>query len=575
MFRTFSLQYQAAKFRYSSAARAQVFNNPPGPRPRSTIKSFAIYCCSCIFCLQNLEGVELGTQPSFTIWPSTWTIQPESGKIKPREMSAPTNPTIPIPPGRPETLTKEEEAKLKEFWIAVLKVFGVANADEATLTGGTGRNDKTVQQVAEDLSATAISEDPKKKKEESRKSKIGSLLYRSKKEKEQQPVSAPVPATLASNPAAEVAKVDEKDDKHGQAKDFKAALATQTPTELREAFWSMVKSDNPDALLLRFLRARKWDVEKALVMMVATMQWRANEMKVHEVVYKGESGPVAAGDNDFMTQLRMGKSFLHGWDKAGRPICHVRVKLHKAGEQSEESLERYTVYIMETARLMLSSQVDTAAVVFNMTGFSMANMDYAPVKFLIKCFEAHYPESLGVCLVHKAPWIFQGIWSIIKGWLDPVVASKIHFTKTNEDLEQFIPKEHIIKELGGPENWEYMFQEPVAGEDVALEDKESLAKLQEERAETVKRYEELTRTWINELPRPSAGETQDALEVLSNSKIKTERLDVAKSLKEGYWKMDKYIRGRTYYDRTGVIGPDGRIDFYGPKAEQTVAVATS
>lgn len=41
-------------------------------------------------------------------------------------------------------------------------------------------------------------------------------------------------------------------------------------------------------------------------------------------------------------------------------------------------------------------------------------MDYVPVKFLIKAFEAHYPESLGVCLVHKAPWVFQGI----------------HFTKT-------------------------------------------------------------------------------------------------------------------------------------------------
>lgn len=34
--------------------------------------------------------------------------------------------------------------------------------------------------------------------------------------------------------------------------------------------------------------------------------------------------------------------------------------------------------------------------------------DYAPVKFMIKCFEANYPESLGVVLVHKAPWIFQG-----------------------------------------------------------------------------------------------------------------------------------------------------------------------
>lgn len=277
---------RAARSRYPSAAKARVFNNPPKPRPH-TIRSFAVYLgptalAYFAYNTQSLEDAGLGTQFShtFSIWPSSWAVQPQLERIKPREMSASTNPTIPIAPGRPETLTGEEEAKLKEFWVVVLKVFGVANANEEAVTGGTGRDDKTVQQVAEDLSATTISEDPKKKKEESRKSKIGSLLYRSKKEKEQQPTPAPATAALASNPATVVAKIDEGDDKHGQAKDFKAALATQTPAELREAFWSMVKSDNPDALLLRFLRARKWDVEKALVMMVATMQWRANEMKV-------------------------------------------------------------------------------------------------------------------------------------------------------------------------------------------------------------------------------------------------------------------------------------------------------
>lgn len=30
------------------------------------------------------------------------------------------------------------------------------------------------------------------------------------------------------------------------------------------------------------------------------------------------------------------------------------------------------------------------------------------MKFMIKVFEANYPESLGVVLVHKSPWIFQG-----------------------------------------------------------------------------------------------------------------------------------------------------------------------
>ena len=34
--------------------------------------------------------------------------------------------------------------------------------------------------------------------------------------------------------------------------------------------------------------------------------------------------------------------------------------------------------------------------------------EYPPVKFIIKCFEANYPESLGILLIHKAPWLFSG-----------------------------------------------------------------------------------------------------------------------------------------------------------------------
>lgn len=47
-------------------------------------------------------------------------------------------------------------------------------------------------------------------------------------------------------------------------------------------------------------------------------------------------------------------------------------------------------------------------IIFDMTNFTLANMDYAPVKFIIKCFEANYPESLGAVLIHNAPWIFSG-----------------------------------------------------------------------------------------------------------------------------------------------------------------------
>jgi CRAL/TRIO domain len=46
-----------------------------------------------------------------------------------------------------------------------------------------------------------------------------------------------------------------------------------------------------------------------------------------------------------------------------------------------------------------------------MTDFSMANMDYTPVKFIIKCLENFYPESLARIIIHKAPWFFSGTTS--------------------------------------------------------------------------------------------------------------------------------------------------------------------
>lgn len=183
------------------------------------------------------------------------------------------------------------------------------------------------------------------------------------------------------------------------------------------------------------------------------------------------------------------------------------------------------------------------------------------MKYLIKCFEAHYPESLGICLVHKAPWIFQSIWSIIRGWLDPVVASKIHFTKSIEDMEVFIPRSNIIKELGGDDDWEYSYLEPVPGEDDPIANGASIrAQLQVKRDEQVKEYEAFTRSWIT-------AEADDS------ERFRNERFRVATLLRDGYWEMDPYMRARTAYDRTGVLGVKGKLDFYSYKTPVETPVA--
>jgi hypothetical protein len=244
-----------------------------------------------------------------------------------------------LAPGTVGNLTPEQQIKLQEFWVLALKVFGLT-LEELEAPQSTTASDAATPAPAQD-----------KKKTKGRWGIWGG-------------------ADDTKSGSDGVASVVD-DDKYGQSKEFKQALEDMKPEEIRTAFWSMVKGDNPDSLLLRFLRARKWDTKKALVMLISTMRWRLLEMHVDDdIMFNGEASALKQSQGsdpkekkrgeDFLTQMRLGKSFLHGVDRAGRPICVVRVRLHKAGDQDNEGLERFTVYTIETARLLLAPPIETA-----------------------------------------------------------------------------------------------------------------------------------------------------------------------------------------------------------------------
>jgi hypothetical protein len=151
-----------------------------------------------------------------------------------------------------------------------------------------------------------------------------------------------------------------------------------------------------------------------------------------------------------------------------------------------------------------------------------------------------------------------GIWKIIKGWLDPVVASKVHFTNNKNDMSEFIAPGQILKELGGDEDWEYKYVEPVPGENEKMKDTETRDRLLQAREEIVKEFEAETLRWIK-TPEGEEG-----------MKIKARRDELAAKLKADYWNLDPYVRARSVYDRTGALKQDGSVDWYdAPKKEET------
>ncbi|GAB0137337.1 hypothetical protein EsDP_00005608 [Epichloe bromicola] len=440
-----------------------------------------------------------------------------------------------VPQGHVGNLNAEQEAKLRSLWQTVFKLYDILH---------------DWHQKKDSAPAPAAKVDSSKKSRW-----FGGWSQ------------AEAPKTEPALPEEALKLIDCGDaDKFGLAKQFQNVVSTQTPGSLRAMVRSSIKHEHPDALALRFLRARKWDVNRALVMMFSAMNWRHNEARVDsDILAHGEeflAQDEQTGDGksqtlaqDFMKQIRGGKSFIHGTDRENRPISYVRARLHRASDQSVESIERYTTFLIETARLALTPPVETATLVFDLSNFTLANMDYVPVKFIIKCFEANYPESLGAILIHNSPWVFKPCWKIISAWLDPVVAAKVHLTYGKEGLEEFIHPNQIIKELGGAEDWEYSYEEPVPGENDAMKDTASRDALQRARDDLAHQFEAATKEWVAE-PEGARG-----------NEIKAKRKTIAVQLRENFWELDKYVRARSLYDRRGNIRPGAKTVWY-PEQEQ-------
>lgn len=122
-----------------------------------------------------------------------------------------------------------------------------------------------------------------------------------------------------------------------------------------------------------------------------------------------------------------------------------------------------------------------------------------------------------------------------------------------EDLEEFIPRERILKELGGPKDFEYKYIEPQPDENAAMKDTAKRDEVKARYLAISSELQELTRSWI------VAASKGDKTEEES---VKSRREELAGKLSRTYWELDPYIRARSYYDRVGMLKGDGKVVFY-------------
>ena len=84
-------------------------------------------------------------------------------------------------------------------------------------------------------------------------------------------------------------------------------------------------------------------------------------------------------------------------------------------------------------------------------GISRAGSVYGYVKMASAISQNYYPERLGKLYLINAPWGFSSVFSVIKGFLDPVTVNKIHVLGSGyqKELLEQVPKENLPEQFGG------------------------------------------------------------------------------------------------------------------------------
>ncbi|PLN80442.1 Sec14 cytosolic factor [Aspergillus taichungensis] len=228
--------------------------------------------------------------------------------------------------------------------------------------------------------------------------------------------------------------------------------------QLREELEQMGYTERLDTLtLLRFLRARKFDVAAAKTMFVNCEKWRKDF---------GTDDLVRTFDYQEKPDVfKYYPQYYHRTDKDGRPVY-----IEKLGK-----IDLNAMYKITTAERMLQNLVteyekladprlpacsrkagkllETCCTIMDLKGVGITSVPsvYSYVKQASDISQNYYPERLGKLYLINAPWGFSSVFSVVKGFLDPVTVNKIHVLGSGykSELLAQVPAENLPKEFGG------------------------------------------------------------------------------------------------------------------------------
>jgi hypothetical protein len=207
-----------------------------------------------------------------------------------------------------------------------------------------------------------------------------------------------------------------------------ATLRSEIPELSEETFPPNRYSDE---YILRFLQGKKFKLNEAKAFLQTHALW-IKKMEISTLMM-----------TEFPEQEKVKLLYpagYHGVDFQNRPIYIERVGELRVNEILQViSMDRLLSIFVKEYEKTLWQRMPAAGgkqsfSIIDISGVSFGSFKKEVRNFLsaiIGVTGQNYPELLGVMYIINAPFIFQGIWSVIKPLIDPNTRRKIHIVGKN------------------------------------------------------------------------------------------------------------------------------------------------
>lgn len=251
-----------------------------------------------------------------------------------------------------------------------------------------------------------------------------------------------------------------------------APSATEKQTTLKEFRKELVQDGvlhegdsigTDDETLLRFLRARNFNLKQSTLMWKNCQHWRSTVEKVGIDELYRQIDPFDYPERDHV--FNCWPLYFHKTDKEGHPInIHHFGGINLDKLQKKMTLERFwqTVVVNCEAlpREVLPAASEAAGkrvlgtfVVVDLSGFGISQFwqmkDFARSSFQVS--QDYFPETVARLAIVNAPRGFSAIWNVMKPWIAKETAAKVNIMGSDykSKLLELIDADALPARLGG------------------------------------------------------------------------------------------------------------------------------